>query len=415
MESHYKTSEWIHALGSSEENRKLRDSYFHDLRHLDELIYYPPYTFPKANIDFGEGFYAVVNYEDLVSVSRRADLFSSASGTNIPDLPIDVSRLFGSMMNMDDPEHFKMRSIVSKAFTPKSIMLTDDTIKVKVQQVITEMVDNNSSGKCDFVENFASRIPMEITCQMMGIPSADIPELNDYTNRVIGQMDPDFEMTFDNIIESAYGVFQYAKGIAEDKLKNPGEDLTSAILHAEVDGERMSLDEFSSFFMLLVIAGAETTKNVISHGLHFLTNNIDQKEKWFNNFDELSKSAIEELARCSTPVIYFRRTVMQDCVLKNTELKKGDKVAMYYLSANMDENYFEDPLTFNLERSFINKQLSYGAGGPHFCLGANLARREIYHSFNELRKHLPSIHSTEPPVHLRSEWINGVKSLQCAW
>lgn len=415
MKSHYETSEWVHALGLSEEDRKLRHSHFYDLRHLDRLLYYPPYTFPKANVDFGKGFYAIVNYEDVEFVSRKSNLFSSAQGTNIPDLPMDVSRFFGSMVNMDDPEHFKMRAIVSKAFAPKSISLTDDQIKIKVQKIIKEMMDNNPSGECDFVYNFSSRIPMEFVCEMLGIPQEDFKHLYDYTNRVSGQMDPDFEMTFDNIIESAYGIFDYAKLIAEKKLKNPGNDLTSAILFSEVDGERMSIDDFCSFFLLLVTAGGETTKNVISHGLKFLTDHPEQKNLWFNNFDKLSKSAIEELARYSTPVIHFRRTVTEDCVLKNTELKKGDKVVMYYLSANMDENYFKDPLTFNLERSFINRQFSYGAGGTHFCLGANLARREIYHSFNELRKQLPNIEAVQPPAYLRSDWVNGIKSLQCAW
>jgi len=409
------SSSWIYSLYSNSEDRLLRDSLFSELRKKNQLIYYEPYTFPKANVDFGSGFHAVVNYEDVEAVSRNPSLFSSAKGTNIPNLPLDVSRFFGSMVNMDDPEHFKMRAIISKAFTPKSITLTEENVKLKVQQVIGEMVENNPSGKCDFVKNFSSRIPMEFICEMMDIPTQDVAELNDYTNRVAGQMDPDFEMTFDNIIESAYGVFEYAKRFAELKLKDPGEDLTSAILHAEVDGERISLDDFCSFFLLLVMAGGETTKNVISHGLDFLTKNPEQREDWFNNFEDLSKSAIEELARYSTPVIHFRRTVTEDCVLKNTQLKKGDKVVMYYLSANMDENYFHNPMKFDVRRSFENRQFSFGAGGPHFCLGANLARRQIYHSFNELRKQLPEICSVEEPSYLRSEWVNGIKSLNCEW
>lgn len=413
--NYLETSEWIHALHSCDEDREIRDQYFYEIRQLDRLLYYPPYTFPKAKLDFGRGFYAVVNYDDIELVSRNPKLFSSASGTNIPDLPLDVSRFFGSMINMDDPEHFKMRAIVSKAFTPKSISITDEKIRLKVQDIIRQMIDNNPSGQCDFVHHFSSRVPMEFVCDMMDIPQKDISDLHNFTNRMSGQMDPDYKMTFDNIVETAYEVFDYAKSIAEFKLKNPGEDLTSAILHAEVDGDRISLDDFCSFFLLLVMAGGETTKNVISNGLKFLTDHQEQKDLWFNNFEELSKSAIEELARYSTPVIHFRRTVTEDCVLKNTELKKGDKVVMYYLSGNMDEKYFDDPFSFNLKRDFKNRQLSYGAGGPHFCLGANLARREIYHSFNELRKHLPNIHSIEPPSYLRSEWVNGVKSLRCSW
>ncbi|MSX22762.1 MAG: cytochrome P450, partial [Actinobacteria bacterium] len=208
--------------------------------------------------------------------------------------------------------------------------------------------------------------------------------------------------------------FQYANALGESRLANPTDDLTSAMMHAEVDGERLSPAEFGSFFILLVVAGNETTRNAISHGVRLLTQNPDQKALWFSDFEKHSRGAVDEIVRHATPVIHFRRTVTEDTNVGGVDMPAGTKVVMFYASANFDENVFTDPYRFDITRD-PTKQVGFGAGGPHFCLGANLARREITVMFDEIRRRLPNLHVTGEPEWLQSAFINGIKHIQCAW
>jgi cytochrome P450 len=210
-------------------------------------------------------------------------------------------------------------------------------------------------------------------------------------------------------------IFAYAQALGEDRVKNPKDDVTSAMMNAVVDGERLTAQEFGSFFILLVVAGNETTRNAISHGMKLLTDNPDQRDKWYGNFEEHTRTAVEEIVRYATPVIHFRRTATEDTVINGQPIKEGEKVVMWYCSGNRDERVYTNPQAFDIARPLAPAQVGFGAGGPHFCLGANLARREIGVMFDEIRQRVPSLHITSEPAYLQSAFINGIKRMQCAW
>ena len=233
-------------------------------------------------------------------------------------------------------------------------------------------------------------------------------------NVFIGVISGYYGGTFDKLMADSMAMFQYANALGEDRLANPREDLTSALMHAEVDGERLTPAEFGSFFILLVVAGNETTRNAISHGVRLFTQNPDQKALLFGDFEKHARGAVEEIVRYATPVIHFRRTATEDTEVGGVKIPKGRKVVMFYSSANRDPSVFPDPHRFDITRD-NTKQVGFGAGGPHFCLGANLARREITVMFDEIRRRLPDLRVTGEPEWLQSSFINGIKHMSCAW
>ena len=216
-------------------------------------------------------------------------------------------------------------------------------------------------------------------------------------------------------MNAALGMFAYAQALGEDRRANPRDDITSVLMAAEVDGDRLTPQEFGSFFILLVVAGNETTRNAISHGMKALTDHPDQRELWFDDFEAHTRTAVEEIVRWATPVIHFRRTATEDTELAGQPIAAGQKVVLWYNSANRDERVFADPYRFDVTRPMQPTQVGFGAGGPHFCLGANLARREITVMFDELRRRLPDLRITGEPAYLESFFINGIKRLPCAW
>jgi cytochrome P450 len=203
--------------------------------------------------------------------------------------------------------------------------------------------------------------------------------------------------------------------MGEDRLANPTDDLTSVMMHAVVDGERITAQEFGSFFILLVVAGNETTRNAISHGMHLLTTNPDQRDLWWSDFDAHTRTAVDEIVRMASPVVHFRRTATEDTVVGGQQIAAGEKLVMWYNSANRDERVYEDPYRFDVRRPLQPNQVGFGAGGPHFCLGANLARREIAVMFDEIRRRIPTLRTVGEPDYLQSNFINGIKRLRCAW
>jgi methyl-branched lipid omega-hydroxylase len=236
-----------------------------------------------------------------------------------------------------------------------------------------------------------------------------------WTNTILGAGDPDFGGSYENLMTAALEMFQYAQELGESRRSHPTDDITSVMMNAEVDGEQLSSQEFGSFFILLVVAGNETTRNAISHGMKALTDFPEQRALWFGDFDTHTRTAVEEIVRYSSPVIHFRRTVTTDTELAGQKLSAGDKVVMFYGAANRDERVFTNPEAFDVTRSLQPQQVGFGAGGPHFCLGANLARREISVMFDELRRRMPSLRITGEPAYLQSNFINGIKRLECAW
>ena len=348
--------------------------------------------------------------------SRNPELFCSGrGGVNIGDLNTELSEFFGSMISMDDPKHFRLRSIVSKGFTPKHIGAVEEQVKHVAARLIDRMIADHPDRTADFVEAFAGPFPLEIICSMMGIPEGDWRQIFEWTNMILGVGDPELTGTYEKLIEAGLGIYAYAQALGEDRRANPTDDLTSALMAAEIDGDRLSAQEFGSFFILLVVAGNETTRNAISHGLKALTDFPDQRATWFGDFETHTRTAVDEIVRWATPVIHFRRTVTADTQLGGVDLHEGDKVVLFYESANRDETVFTDAQRFDVTRQLQPVQVGFGAGGPHFCLGANLARREIGVAFDEIRRRLPDLHATAEPDYLQSNFINGIKRLPCAW
>ncbi|CAB4719927.1 MAG: cytochrome P450 [Actinobacteria bacterium] len=392
--------------------RDFRESAFSTLRTYAPVRFFKEIEFPPFPL--GPGYYALMRHEDVWHVSRNPALFCSGNGSNIADLPVEINEFFGSMINMDDPKHFRLRSIVSKGFTPRQIARVEDYVRDIAKRLVDELLVNHPDRACDLVQEIAAPLPLRIICEMMGIPSEDEKQIFAWTNTILAGGDPEYGGTFDKLMADSLAMFQYANALGESRLANPTDDLTSAMMHAEVDGERLSPAEFGSFFILLVVAGNETTRNAISHGVRLLTQNPDQKALWFSDFEKHSRGAVDEIVRHATPVIHFRRTVTEDTNVGGVDMPAGTKVVMFYASANFDENVFTDPYRFDITRD-PTKQVGFGAGGPHFCLGANLARREITVMFDEIRRRLPNLHVTGEPEWLQSAFINGIKHIQCAW
>ena len=391
--------------------RDHRESVFSTLRKEAPVKFFPEIelmNFPK-----GPGYWALTKHEDVWHASRNPDLFQSGKGTNIPDLTIELNEFFGSMISMDDPKHVRLRTIVSKGFTPKEIARIEEYVKIKARTVVDTVIEKFGDSEFDFVENIAAPFPLQIICEMMGIPQSDEKQILDWTNVILGAGDPDFGGTLENLINVALEIFAYAQALGEDRLKTPKDDLTSIMMHAEVDGERMSPQEFGSFFILLVVAGNETTRNAISHGMFELTRLPDERAKWFGNFEANTKTAVEEIVRWSSPVIHFRRTATRDTEIRGVKIKQGEKIVMWYNSANRDEEVYENPYIFDVTRAPAPGQVGFGAGGPHFCLGANLARRELGVMFNEIYTRMPNLQITGEPAYLQSNFINGIKRMPC--
>ena len=393
-------------------SRQHRESVFATLRREAPVKFFP--EIPLANFPVGPGYWALTKHDDIWHVSRNPELFCSGKGSNIADLTVELNEFFGSMISMDDPKHVRLRTIVSKGFTPKEITRIEEYVKNKAKSIVDKVLAKyGPNEEFDFVDNIAAPFPLQIICEMMGIPESDERQILDWTNVILGAGDPDFGGTIENLINVALEMFAYAQALGEDRLANPTDDLTSVMMHSIVDGDRMSSQEFGSFFILLVVAGNETTRNAISHGMLQLTEHPDQKAAWYSDFEGKSKGAVEEIVRWASPVIHFRRTATRDTEIRGVKIKAGEKVVMWYNSGNRDEEIYENPHQFNIARTLAPAQVGFGAGGPHFCLGANLARREIAVMFDEIRRRLPNLVVTGEPAYLQSNFINGIKRIPC--
>ncbi len=384
-----------------------RDAVFAKLRAERPVSWHDELEFP--GIPKGPGFWAVTRYADVWTVSRNPQLFISGKGSNIGDLPIELAEFFGSMINMDAPRHTKLRLIVNRGFTPRMVTKVEATVREKARKIVDAVAPR---GECDFVQDVAAALPLEIICDMIGIPPADYRRIFELTNIILGIGDPEYATTIEELMAAGMELSQYAQELGRQRLETPADDITSALMNAEVDGERLSGQEFGSFFILLVVAGNETTRNAISHGMKALTDFPAERATWMADFARVTPAAVEEIVRWATPVIHFRRTATADTVLGGQPIKAGDKAVMFYNSANRDAAAFADPYRFDVTRD-PNEHLGFGGGGPHFCLGANLARREIGVMFEELFRRLPDIEISGPPDMLLSAFIHGIKRMPC--
>jgi cytochrome P450 len=362
----------------------------------------------------GSGHWAFTRYDDVFFASRHPEVFSSGSGITIGDQTPELAEFFGSMIVMDDPRHSRLRNIVRSAFTPRVVARTEDSVRERARRLVTAMVEKHPDGKSDAVAELAGPLPLQVICDMMGIPEDDHLKVFHWTNMILGFGDPDITTDFEDFTKVAMDMAAYASALADDRRSTPRDDLTTSLVQAELDGERLTSSEVASFFILLAVAGNETTRNAISHGVLALSRYPEQRRDWWADFDGVTPSAVEEIVRWSSPVVYMRRTLTQDAELNGTKMAAGDKVTLWYASANRDESKFADPWTFDLKRH-PNPHVGFGGGGAHFCLGANLARREITVMFEELHRQVPDIEATEEPDRLLSPFIHGIKRLPVAW
>jgi cholest-4-en-3-one 26-monooxygenase len=302
--------------------------------------------------------------------------------------------------------HTRYRLLVNKGFTPRMVGRLEERARQMANNIIDGVCER---GECDFVTEIAAELPLQIIAELIGVPQADRHLVFNWSNRMIGQEDPEYQLTPEAPMEAAIELYAYAHQLAAEKRANPHDDLMSVLTSVEVDGERLSELELDMFFLLLTVAGNETTRNLISHGQLALMEHPDQRAKLLANPD-LLPTAIEEMLRWASPVMQFRRTVTKDVEVGGQPLKDGDKVVIWYISANRDEAVFDDPYTFDIARQ-PNPHVAFGGGGPHFCLGANLARLEIRVMFDELLKRVPDMELAGDVSRLRSNFINGIKHL----
>ena len=367
--------------------REIREGAFRTLRDEQPISWHEEWEFPGSPFPQGPGYWSLVRHEDVWHVSRNPEIFQSGRGVNIGDLPLEISEFFGSMIAMDDPRHFRLRSIVSKGFTPKEIGRVEDYVRVKAAGVVDRLLEQFPDRTCDFVHEVAALMPLQIICDMMGIPESDEEMIFNWTNTILGVGDPEFVGSFEDLVRVGGEIFNYALALGEERKKNPKSDIASVMMSAEVDGERLTAQEFGSFFILLVVAGNETTRTAIAHGMRELTLNRDQREKWFNDFETHTKTAVEEIVRYATPVIHFRRTATQDTEINGQPIKEGEKVVMFYQSGNRDERQYPNPDLYDIARK-PRGHLGFG-GGVHACLGTAIARLAVKIAFEEFHRVVP--------------------------
>jgi len=360
----------------------------------------------------GPGFWVITRYDDVVAINRDGQTFSSeqSRGGVVALDDVSASRSLSSegrmMLSMDAPDHTRYRSLVNRGFTPRMINMLHAPIRAMVTSILDRALEK---GDCDFVTDIASELPLQVIAQMLGVPFEDRHKLFQWSNRMIGSEDPEYGVSPEEARGAAIEMYMYSNELAKQRRGEPRDDIVTALLNADVNGDQLSEMDFDLFFLLLAVAGNETTRNALSHGMHTLIDHPDQYRMLSEN-PSLVPSATEEILRWASPVMYFRRNVMRDTEVGGQQIKAGDKVGIWYISANRDESVFENPFTFDIKRT-PNEHVAFGGGGPHFCLGANLARMEMNIMFDELVRRVDSVELVGDVKRLRSNFINGIKHL----
>lgn len=353
------------------------------------------------------GYYAVTRHEDVSAISKDSKNWSTYENGAIIRFPnemmreqIELQRVI--LINQDPPEHTATRAIISRGFTPRSIAELEETMVARGAQIVQEA---KARGTGNFVEDVASELPLQAIADLIGVPQEDRHKLFDWSNQMLAGEDPDF--AGENDIAAAE-ILGYAMMLAAERKANPRDDLITKLINAHKGERGLTDDEFGYFVILLAVAGNETTRNAITHGMNAFFENPEQWEIWKR---DRPATMIDEVVRWATPVTVFQRTALHDVEVGGQQFKKGERAALFYASANFDEDVFDDPFTFDILRD-PNPQLGFGGHGAHYCLGANLARQEIRVIFNAIADHAPDISRLAPPSRLRHSWVNGIKDLQ---
>ncbi|NLA35212.1 MAG: cytochrome P450 [Actinobacteria bacterium] len=360
-------------------------------------------------------YWLSLRYADVIDISRRAKEFCSGQGSiSVQDMPIDVMEFFGSFIVMDDPRHARQRGIVSRSFGPRQLQGLLDSVQDIADEVIDGFIE---SGEVDLVQAFSQPFPLLVICDMMGIPRSEFDTVLRNTNIILGAGDPDsmgeHPDFFTALMSAGVELTGLLGELADDRRKNPRDDLTTALVTAKPGEDVLTPEELAPFFILLAVAGNDTTRNAISYGMHFLSENPDQKAIWQNDFEAVTPTAIEEIVRMASPVTFMRRTAVTDAEVSGHQFTAGEKVVMLYGGANRDPREFENPEKFDVLRS-PNNHVGFGGPGPHFCLGAHLARRELAVAFRSIFERMPDIEATAPAKPLNAlgmPLVSGIKSL----
>jgi cytochrome P450 len=391
-----------------------REEAFKVLRRDRPISFYDEPIIEGTSVDFpkGAGYYALTKHRDVATASRHPEVFLSGPGAvSQMDLPTELVEYFSGMISTDNPKHARLRRIVSNAFNPRNIRAAEESVERVADELLIRALDG---GTGDFVADFAAPFPLEIICTMMGVPRSEYTTVLRCSNIILSMGDPEYVPEGNDPVlvqlEAAVTLTAIMEDLGKYRRDNPVDDITSALVNAEIETEKLTQQELTSFFVLLVAAGNETTRTALAHGLHVLSEHPDQKALLVANYESLAKTATDEMVRWASPIIWMRRTLASDFTLSEFELKAGDKVLLFYNSANRDEDVFDDPYVFDVART-PNDHYGFGAPGPHFCLGAHLARREITVMWHELLSRTPNIHATGPPSQLASSFVNGVKHL----
>ena len=353
------------------------------------------------NPDGGRGYWSLTRLEDVRAVSRDTERFGSGLGTEIPDLPLDVTRTFGAMLNMDDPEHRRLRAIVSKPFTPPYLAQLRELSREHAVRLLDAVAPR---GACDLMREVLGVYPAQVICHMMGVPEQQRGEMIRLTGVALGS-----GYGVGDSYDAMLALIEMTSALSAAKRAEPQDDLMSKIALAEVDGDQLTDHEAGAFAALLLTAGIETTGTSLAQGLIALHRQPDELARWQADFDALAPTAIEEIVRWSSPVMQFRRTALVDTEVAGQPIAAGDKVVLWYYAANRDETAFERPELIDVGRT-PNRHVGFGGGGPHFCLGANLARMEMTVMLEELFARLPGLTLGEPAF-VHSNFINGVEAL----
>jgi cholest-4-en-3-one 26-monooxygenase len=356
----------------------------------------------------GPGFWCITKYDDCVIVNREHERFSSARRATfiweLPEEAMEQQRLL--MLNMDPPLHTRYRRLVNKGFTPRMVAQLEQKIHETADSIIDAVIEK---GECDFVTDIAAELPLVVIADLLGVPQEERHNMFNWSNRMIGQEDPEYQITEEVAQQAAMELYAYASDLFAKKRANPHEDLMSVLTSVDIEGEKLSELELELFFLLLTVAGNETTRNLISGAMHAFFQHPDQWQKLIED-RSLLPSAIEEMLRFVTPVMNFRRQTTSPLELRGQKIEEDQKIVFFHTSANRDEDVFAESDKFDITRS-PNPHIAFGAGGPHFCLGANLARMEIRVMYQHLLDRVPDIHQDGEVQRLQSAFINGVKHL----
>jgi len=389
--------------------KAIREEHFRTARQQAPIhwVEQAPGAYDGMSPESGSGYWALTKHVDVATVSKNSKDFSTAEngaiirfGLGMERDQVELQRVM--LINQDPPDHTTTRQIVSRGFTPRAIAALEDVMRDRARRIVTEAVERGSG---DFVEEVAAELPLQAIAELLGVPQEDRFKLFDWSNQMLaGGDDPDVEGDPET---AAAEILGYAMAMAADRKANPRDDIVTKLVHADKDGRGLTDDEFGYFVIILAVAGNETTRNAITHGMEAFFDNPDQWDLWKR---ERPTTMVDEVIRWATPVTVFQRTALRDLELGGVEVKQGQRVGLFYGSANFDEDVFEDPYRFDITRAH-NPHLAFGGHGAHYCLGANLARQEITAMFDALADLAPDIRRGGPGARLQHGWINGIKRL----